>query len=421
MTFEWHPPILDKNTGFMSVCGIACRSGIQPYTAEDGSIKGVYRSADFIKSMADKFAEGKSALILQHTEFSPENLDAQIGWINDSHFVSIGDEGFALFESVIIDPNTIDEIKKQGDSLNLPVSPSYKHQLKKPSKPKYWQDSLGIVGTPKDEYVYVEEQVGDPTLDNLAVVDYGRGGPFVGIFYNNPLENEQFSGIYNNDNITIDSNVISVPIGNVPLPSTVREPDLSSADETEIYPYPHTEDDNMKEVLDALAPMSEKIQKQCDAIDKMCDAMSKMADGMSGVNKMCDSLDRLESQISGLAGDIKSSRENPALPAAPQLAAQGTMQSAVTSGAYTAGNDSLPSSTETSEPVTTAVKDEAPQENKSQDALVSALDKMTSLVEKLAERGMVSDDASYVPSYVRQSQSKNVVTKAAGGGFTVAI
>jgi hypothetical protein len=404
MAFEWHPPIVDPNTGFMTVCGIACRSGIQPYTTDDGSIKGVYRSADFIKSMADKFAEGKSALILQHTEFNSQNLSAQIGWINDGAFVSKDSEGFAFFEAVITDPNTLDEIKKQGDSLNLPVSPSYKHQLRKPSKPQYWQDSLGLVGAPKEEYVYVEEQIGDPTIDNLAVVDYGRGGPYVGIFYSNPL----VSGIYNNDNIAPTS-----------TDGATVEP---SADSTQLYPYPHTENDDMKEVLDALAPMSEKIQKQCDAIDKMCDAMTKMADGMSGVNKMCDSLDRLESQISGLAGDIKSSRETQALPAATQLAAQGTMQSAVAAGAYTAGNDAAPAQENAeAQAADNSAPASATQDNKSQDALVSALDKMTSLVEKLAERGMVAEDASYVPPYVRQAQSKNVVTKAAGGGFTVAI
>lgn len=400
MAFEWHPPILNPDNGFLSVCGIASRSGIQPYIAEDGSVKGVYRASDFVQAMAEKFAEGKSGLILQHTDFNPSNLDAGIGWVNDGQFVEIKKEGFALFEAVITDANTIDEINKQGDVLNLPVSPSYKHQLKKPSKPQYWNDSLGLVGTPSDEYVYIEEQTGDPTVDNLAVVDYGRGGKYVGIFYNNPLDelvNNTTSGIYNNDD-------------NIPLLNGDIEIE-NSADSTHLYPYPHTED-QMKEVLDALAPMAEKMQKNCDAIDKMCDAMNKLCDGMGGISKMTDSLDRLESQITGLAGDIKASRENPELTVAEQIAPQSAMQSAVTSLAYTAGNDSAP--LETKEIPAT---DKAP-ENKSEDALMTALDRITTLAEKLAERPATSD-GSYVPSYVGASKGKSPITKSVGGGFEV--
>jgi hypothetical protein len=402
MAFEWHPPILNPDNGFMSVCGIASRSGIQPYIAEDGSVKGVYRASDFVRAMAEKFAEGKSGLILQHTDFNPSNLDAGIGWVNDGVFSEVNDEGFALFEAVITDHNTIDEIQKQGESLNLPVSPSYKHQLKKPSKPQYWKDSLGLVGTPSDEYVYIEEQTGDPTVDNLAVVDYGRGGKFVGIFYNNPLDelvNKQSSGIYNNDD-------------NIPF----KEGDIeveNSADSTLLYPYPHTEDDSMKEVLDALAPMAEKMQKNCDAIDKMCDAMNKLCDGMGGISKMTDSLDRLESQITGLAGDIKSSRENQELKVSEQLGKQEPMKSAVASNAYTAGSDSAPEA---------EAADAAPEvkEDKSQDALMTALDRITTLAEKLAERPATSD-ASYVPAYVGAKKAGGVgsVTKSSGGGFEV--
>jgi hypothetical protein len=401
MAFEWHPPILNPDNGFMSVCGIASRSGIQPYIAEDGSVKGKYRSADFVRAMADKFAEGKSGLILQHTDFNPSNLDAGIGWVNDGAFVEINGEGFTLFEAVITDINTIDEINKQGESLNLPVSPSYKHQLKKPSKPQYWKDSLGLVGEPDEEYCYVEEQTGDPTVDNLAVVDYGRGGKFVGIFYSNPLDelvNKQSSGIYNNDdNILFNEGDIEVE---------------NSADSTHLYPYPHTEDDSMKEVLDALAPMAEKMQKNCDAIDKMCDAMNKLCDGMGGISKMTDSLDRLESQITGLAGDIKSSRENQELKVSEQLAPQESMKSAAKSASYTVGNDGAPEG-ETKE------TDAAP-ENKSQDALMTALDRITSLAEKLAERPATSD-ASYVPAYVGAKKAGGVgsVTKSSGGGFEV--
>lgn len=414
MSFEWHPPILNPDNGFLSVCGIASRSGIQPYIAEDGSVKGVYRAADFVQAMAEKFAEGKSGLILQHTDFNPSNLDAGIGWVNDGQFVEIKKEGFALFEAVITDANTIDEINKQGDVLNLPVSPSYKHQLKKPSKPQYWNDSLGLVGTPSDEYVYIEEQTGDPTVDNLAVVDYGRGGKYVGIFYSNPLDelvNKPNSGIYNNDD--------NIPISfkDFPLENALDRGDIeveNSADSTHIYPYPHTEDE-MKEVLDALAPMAEKMQKNCDAIDKMCDAMTKLADGMSGMAKMTDSLDRLESQITGLAGDIKASRENPELTVAEQIAPQSSMQSAVKSLSYTAGNDSAPAEKEEKTPAT----DTAP-ETKSQDALMAALDRVTTLAEKLAERPVASD-GSYVPSYVGASKSRSPITKSAGGGFEVTL
>jgi hypothetical protein len=397
MSFEWHPPITNPDNGFMSVCGIASRSGIQPYIAEDGSVKGKYRAADFVRAMADKFSEGKSGLILQHTEFNPTNLDAQVGWVNDGTFVEINGEGFALFEAVITDINTIDEINKQGESLNLPVSPSYKHQLKKPSKPQYWKDSLGLVGEPEEEYCYVEEQTGDPTVDNLAVVDYGRGGKYVGIFYSNPLESLQSKGIYNNDD-------------NIPAFRDIEV--KNSADSTHLYPYPHTEDE-MKEVLDALAPLSEKMQKNCDAIDKMCDAMQKLADGMGGLSKMTDSLDRLESQITGLAGDIKASRENQELKVSEQLAKQDPMKSAVAGNAYTAGSDSAPEGETKEAP---AAEDAAP-ENKSQDALMTALDRITTLAEKLAERP-ASSDASYVPPYVG-SAKKSAITKSPGGGFEV--
>ena len=412
MSFEWHPPITNPDNGFMSVCGIASRSGIQPYIAEDGSVKGKYRSADFVRAMADKFSEGKSGLILQHTEFNPTNLDAQVGWVNDGAFVEINGEGFALFEAVITDINTIDEINKQGESLNLPVSPSYKHQLKKPSKPQYWRDSLGLVGKPEEEYCYVEEQTGDPTVDNLAVVDYGRGGKYVGIFYDNPLDSLVSKGIYNNDD-NIPANQDSLGVAGQKI--CPRDGDIevkNSADSTHLYPYPHTEDE-MKEVLDALAPLSEKMQKNCDAIDKMCDAMQKLADGMGGLSKMTDSLDRLESQITGLAGDIKASRENQELTVSEQLAKQDPMKSAVAGNAYTAGSDSAPEGETKEDP---AAEDAAP-ENKSQDALMTALDRITTLAEKLAERP-ASSDASYVPTYVG-SAKKSAITKSPGGGFEV--
>jgi len=185
----------------------------------------------------------------------------------------------------------------------------------------------------------------------------------------------------------------------------------NSADSTDLYPYPHTED-QMKEVMDALAPMAEKLQQNCDAMEKVADAMTKLCDGMSGISKMADSFDRLESQITGLAGDIKASRENQELTVAEQLAAQETMKSAVKSLAYTAGNDSSPAEKEE-----TRAPDKEP-ESKSEDALMTALDRITTLAEKLAERP-ASSDGSYVPAYVGATKGKSPITKSAGGGFEV--
>jgi hypothetical protein len=384
MAFEWHPPQLDPETGFLIVCGVASRSGVQPYTNDSNEVRGVYRSKDFIKGQVAVLEKGRTGLVFEHETFNPQNLSHGMGWVSDAQYEEIQEEGFALFEAVVTEPNAIDEIQKQGDALVIPVSPAYTFRLLKPSKPEQWKDALGLVGDRGETYDWIEEQVGDPQLNHLAAVSYARGGPKIGIFANNPLDSLKSSGIYD---IKSESPVVG------------EELEKNSADSSYLYDYPHTEDseENMKEVLDALAPLAEKMQKNCDAVDKMCDAMTTMADSLASMGKMSDALDRMESQISGLAGAIKESRESgyevSAEEQSAKIAAEGTKD----------------------EVVTVVEEKVAP----AQDAMALALDKMTALVEKLATRPEVTADG-YVPAYVGNAK-KSPVTKNPGGGFDIAL
>jgi hypothetical protein len=385
MAFEWHPPQLDPETGFLIVCGVASRSGVQPYTNDSNEVRGVYRSGDFIKGQVAVLEKGRTGLVFEHETFNPQNLSHGMGWVSDAQYEQIEGEGFALFEAVVTEPNAIDEIKKQGDSLAIPVSPAYTFRLLKPSKPEQWKDSLGLVGDKGETYDWIEEQVGDPQLNHLACVSMGRGGNVVGIFANNPLDSLKSSGIY-------DSKSDSPPV-------VGDELDENSADSSYLYDYPHTEDseENMKEVLDALASMAEENKKNNDSVKSMCDAMTTMADSLSKFGNMSDALDRMESQISGLAGAIKESRESSYEVSAEEQAAKIAAEGA-------------------KDGVVDIVEEKAAP---AQDSLSLALDKMTALVEKLATRPEVTADG-YVPTYVGIAK-KSPVTKNAGGGFDITL
>jgi methyl-accepting chemotaxis protein len=143
--------------------------------------------------------------------------------------------------------------------------------------------------------------------------------------------------------------------------------------------------------------MAEKTKENNDSVKSMCDAMTTMADSLSKFGNMSDALDRMESQISGLAGAIKESRES------------GYEVSAEEQSAKIAAESSK------DEVVAVVEEKTAP----AQDAMALALDKMTALVEKLATRPEVTADG-YVPTYVGNAK-KSPVTKNPGGGFDIAL